>query len=202
MGCTACGSAQPERMLISRRADWTPTLSAARPSSHSWPVLFVLPQESHTNLIIVATSTKLDAESRTREMDSTELSLFATTNPEQLSLRGAAVRFLPKKQFIVGTWSRVAHGTSSRSLADMVDGRSYIRSLIYTLLLLAPSDAVLTCECQPRRDGGTGRRSGLKIRRCLAPWGFNSPSRHQPQRRVERGSHAYLPLGNPEHDEQ
>jgi hypothetical protein len=29
------------------------------------------------------------------------------------------------------------------------------------------------------RDGGTGRRSGLKIRRCLAPWGFNSPSRHQ-----------------------
>ena len=31
----------------------------------------------------------------------------------------------------------------------------------------------------PGRDGGTGRRSGLKIRRCLAPWGFNSPSRHQ-----------------------
>ena len=29
------------------------------------------------------------------------------------------------------------------------------------------------------RDGGTGRRSGLKIRRCLALWGFNSPSRHQ-----------------------
>jgi hypothetical protein len=28
------------------------------------------------------------------------------------------------------------------------------------------------------RDGGTGRRSGLKIRRCLALWGFNSPSRH------------------------
>jgi hypothetical protein len=39
-----------------------------------------------------------------------------------------------------------------------------------------------------RRDGGTGRRSGLKIRRCLAPWGFNSPSRHQPQSRVGRGS--------------
>jgi hypothetical protein len=30
------------------------------------------------------------------------------------------------------------------------------------------------------RDGGTGRRSGLKIRRYLVPWGFNSPSRHQP----------------------
>jgi hypothetical protein len=28
------------------------------------------------------------------------------------------------------------------------------------------------------RDGGTGRRSGLKIRRYLVPWGFNSPSRH------------------------
>ena len=35
-------------------------------------------------------------------------------------------------------------------------------------------------ELSLRRDGGTGRRSGLKIRRCLAPWGFNSPSRHQP----------------------
>ena len=30
------------------------------------------------------------------------------------------------------------------------------------------------------RDGGTGRRSGLKIRRYLVPWGFDSPSRHQP----------------------
>jgi hypothetical protein len=29
-----------------------------------------------------------------------------------------------------------------------------------------------------RRDGGTGRRSGLKIRRYLVPWGFDSPSRH------------------------
>jgi hypothetical protein len=28
------------------------------------------------------------------------------------------------------------------------------------------------------RDGGTGRRSGLKIRRYLVPWGFDSPSRH------------------------
>ena len=33
----------------------------------------------------------------------------------------------------------------------------------------------------PSRDGGTGRRSGLKIRRYLVPWGFNSPSRHQPK---------------------
>ena len=31
----------------------------------------------------------------------------------------------------------------------------------------------------PGRDGGTGRRSGLKIRRYLVPWGFDSPSRHQ-----------------------
>ena len=29
------------------------------------------------------------------------------------------------------------------------------------------------------RDGGTGRRSGLKIRRYFVPWGFDSPSRHQ-----------------------
>src|SRR5215472_2895341 len=29
------------------------------------------------------------------------------------------------------------------------------------------------------RDGGTGRRSGLKIRRYSVPWGFDSPSRHQ-----------------------
>ena len=31
----------------------------------------------------------------------------------------------------------------------------------------------------PRRDGGTGRRSGLKIRRPSRPWGFDPPSRHQ-----------------------
>src|SRR6185437_5516967 len=30
-----------------------------------------------------------------------------------------------------------------------------------------------------RRDGGTGRRSGLKIRRLLRSWGFDPPSRHQ-----------------------
>jgi hypothetical protein len=30
--------------------------------------------------------------------------------------------------------------------------------------------------------------TGTKIRRCLAPWGFNSPSRHQHQSRVGRGS--------------
>jgi hypothetical protein len=29
------------------------------------------------------------------------------------------------------------------------------------------------------RDGGTGRRSGLKIRRPLRSWGFDPPSRHQ-----------------------
>ena len=28
------------------------------------------------------------------------------------------------------------------------------------------------------RDGGTGRRSGLKIRRSLRSWGFDPPSRH------------------------
>src|SRR5271155_4916233 len=32
------------------------------------------------------------------------------------------------------------------------------------------------------RDGGTGRRSGLKIRRYLVSWGFDSPSRHQRKR--------------------
>lgn len=31
------------------------------------------------------------------------------------------------------------------------------------------------------RDGGTGRRSGLKIRRPLRSWGFDPPSRHQPK---------------------
>ena len=35
--------------------------------------------------------------------------------------------------------------------------------------------------CTKSRDGGTGRRSGLKIRRYLVPWGFDSPSRHQPK---------------------
>src|SRR5215472_8105094 len=30
----------------------------------------------------------------------------------------------------------------------------------------------------PGRDGGTGRRSGLKIRRPLRSWGFDPPSRH------------------------
>src|ERR1035437_1606108 len=32
-----------------------------------------------------------------------------------------------------------------------------------------------------RRDGGTGRRSGLKIRRPLRSWGFDPPSRHHKQ---------------------
>jgi hypothetical protein len=35
------------------------------------------------------------------------------------------------------------------------------------------------------RDGGTGRRSGLKIRRASRPWGFDSPSRHQPLKPTE-----------------
>src|SRR5215470_15944201 len=35
-----------------------------------------------------------------------------------------------------------------------------------------------TDYAHPSRDGGTGRRSGLKIRRYLVPWGFDSPSRH------------------------
>ena len=46
-----------------------------------------------------------------------------------------------------------------------------LRSLELSLRLIAPFAT--------RRDGGTGRRSGLKIRRYLVPWGFNSPSRHQ-----------------------
>ena len=39
--------------------------------------------------------------------------------------------------------------------------------------------AVTSITYKRGRDGGTGRRSGLKIRRYLVPWGFNSPSRHQ-----------------------
>lgn len=34
-------------------------------------------------------------------------------------------------------------------------------------------------ESFPSRDGGIGRRSGLKIRRPLRSWGFDPPSRHQ-----------------------
>ena len=38
---------------------------------------------------------------------------------------------------------------------------------------------VLSDSTHRSRDGGTGRRSGLKIRRPLRPWGFDPPSRHQ-----------------------
>src|SRR3954453_17916671 len=48
---------------------------------------------------------------------------------------------------------------------------SYLQSLNGSINLLQP-------RFPKSRDGGTGRRSGLKIRRCLALWGFNSPSRH------------------------
>ena len=34
------------------------------------------------------------------------------------------------------------------------------------------------------RDGGTGRRSGLKIRRSLRSWGFDPPSRHQQNKKL------------------
>src|SRR5205814_10517603 len=37
----------------------------------------------------------------------------------------------------------------------------------------------------------------LKIRRCLAPWGFNSPSRHQHKSRVGRGLQHIRDSGNP-----
>ena len=37
----------------------------------------------------------------------------------------------------------------------------------------------LGAEPLPGRDGGTGRRSGLKIRRPLRSWGFDPPSRHK-----------------------
>ena len=51
----------------------------------------------------------------------------------------------------------------------------------------APSTSLLPCAAggwnrmgmSPSRDGGTGRRSGLKIRRPLRSWGFDPPSRHQ-----------------------
>jgi hypothetical protein len=39
------------------------------------------------------------------------------------------------------------------------------------------------CPIALSRDGGTGRRSGLKIRRALRPWGFDSPSRHHSKNR-------------------
>src|SRR5579864_9776702 len=42
-------------------------------------------------------------------------------------------------------------------------------------------EAVKSSTSTKCRDGGTGRRSGLKIRRYLVPWGFDSPSRHQAQ---------------------
>ncbi len=35
------------------------------------------------------------------------------------------------------------------------------------------------------RDGGTGRRSGLKIRRPLRSWGFDPPSRHQQNKELK-----------------
>ncbi len=44
------------------------------------------------------------------------------------------------------------------------------------------------------RDGGTGRRSGLKIRRYLVPWGFDSPSRHQLALRSAQDFASRLPL--------
>src|SRR5579864_7970026 len=47
-------------------------------------------------------------------------------------------------------------------------------------------EAVESSTSTKCRDGGTGRRSGLKIRRTTNPWGFNSPSRHQPNERMFR----------------
>ena len=42
-----------------------------------------------------------------------------------------------------------------------------------------------TCTAPtPRRDGGTGRRSGLKIRRPLRSWGFDPPSRHHQNKEI------------------
>ena len=38
--------------------------------------------------------------------------------------------------------------------------------------------AILRKDPTQCRDGGTGRRSGLKIRRPLRSWGFDPPSRH------------------------
>lgn len=65
---------------------------------------------------------------------------------------------------------------------------------------LPSTDMALKCAnlCMPSfsRDGGTGRRSGLKIRRCLAPWGFNSPSRHQhfSHQQVTNASSSFLAI--------
>jgi hypothetical protein len=43
--------------------------------------------------------------------------------------------------------------------------------------------AILFMRPTRSRDGGTGRRSGLKIRRPLRSWGFDPPSRHQQNKR-------------------
>ena len=45
--------------------------------------------------------------------------------------------------------------------------------------LITCACAILSMHVTPGRDGGTGRRSGLKIRRPLRSWGFDPPSRHQ-----------------------
>ena len=48
------------------------------------------------------------------------------------------------------------------------------------------------CKSHPGRDGGTGRRSGLKIRRPLRSWGFDPPSRHHNKSIFQNNLHAQL----------
>ena len=86
------------------------------------------------------------------------------SNPD--FFRGMTPRFKSQKFALNSKPILIAQDKRSRMMSGRVAGPN--------------PDRMLTCERLPlSRDGGTGRRSGLKIRRCLAPWGFNSPSRHQ-----------------------
>ena len=62
--------------------------------------------------------------------------------------------------------------------------RALLRADGWHSLTMYNADGSHACErsnllaLKTSRDGGTGRRSGLKIRRPLRPWGFDPPSRH------------------------
>src|SRR6202012_3649597 len=53
------------------------------------------------------------------------------------------------------------------------------------LKLVRYSNLPIQIAAQAGRDGGTGRRSGLKIRRPLRSWGFDPPSRHQQNKKLK-----------------
>src|SRR6185437_15685209 len=61
---------------------------------------------------------------------------------------------------------------------------------LFLSVRLSSSRAPSSGARKASRDGGTGRRSGLKIRRPLRPWGFDPPSRHQSALLIARGFRA------------